>query len=423
MPELNQKGFAHLFLIILLVAGIGLTVWLVSQKTQLFPQAASNPIPNCSVSAPCPTIPPAEEGSASYLLFAPTTVAPNSSFILQLKVKSPTEAANTFLAKLSVDPSKLEVESIVMDSTIGSFVTQVDDVFFDNTTGEISLLGGLLDPGLKTALAQGNLMAQIKLKAKGLGQTTIKIEEGSQIISNDTNQNIASGNLTNVVVNIGSISASPSPSVSPSAVVSPSPSPSLSPSISPSPSAAPVACTLTSAKWVFFQNPMTKGNTSVARVDGTGGCVGKKVSFKVKEDDGVLGSENVATNPVDATFNSDNFATSVWITEFQEDGLNGFNNPPEYFFIASLLDNPQVTITSSGDQLKVNNLRQGQFLNGDGNKDGKIDILDLAVLRKWWGKTGFPQETDVNDDGVINTPDLSGLRKILETAGIIKTRN
>lgn len=52
MP-INQKGFAHLFLIIILVAGIGLAVYLVQQKTNLFPWATS-----CPVSGPCPTIPP-----------------------------------------------------------------------------------------------------------------------------------------------------------------------------------------------------------------------------------------------------------------------------------------------------------------------------------------------------------------------------
>lgn len=45
MPSFNQKGIAHLFLLVLLAAGIGLGVYLVGQKTNIFPRAAiSDPI-------------------------------------------------------------------------------------------------------------------------------------------------------------------------------------------------------------------------------------------------------------------------------------------------------------------------------------------------------------------------------------------
>ncbi len=56
---IGQKGIAHIFLLILLLAGIGLGVYLVSQKTNIFPKAASNPISSpCPVSAPCPSFSP-----------------------------------------------------------------------------------------------------------------------------------------------------------------------------------------------------------------------------------------------------------------------------------------------------------------------------------------------------------------------------
>lgn len=45
MPKFNQKGFAHLFLIILLISGIGLGVYLVGQRTNILPHASeSGPI-------------------------------------------------------------------------------------------------------------------------------------------------------------------------------------------------------------------------------------------------------------------------------------------------------------------------------------------------------------------------------------------
>jgi hypothetical protein len=187
-----------------------------------------------------------------------------------------------------------------------------------------------------------------------------------------------------------------------------------------SPTPAPQVCTITVVEWVSASNPVKNGDLVTLKVTGNNNCAGQTVKFVIGESDGLAGSDGVVNTPVNAAFNG-NIATSTWVAEFQQDGFNGFNNPPEYFFTASVEGNPQAFLTTSPEQqLRVNNLRQGEFLNGDGNKDGKVDILDLSVLRKWWGKTGFPQEIDIDDNAVLNTFDLGGLRKILEANGIIK---
>ncbi len=520
-----------------------------------------------------PIMPSSNPAGAGYFfsLSPQSDLAVGKEFGVSLRANTNGQSANTFLAKLKFDPAKLEVSNIVMTATPGSFITQVDDVYFDNSSGEISLIGGLPTPGFTSTGIDtpGDRMAQIIFKVKASGNTSLNISEDSQMISDNTNTNIFQS-LEKLELNLGAI-PSPSPIASPSVTVTsaPDPSPSIvpsvvpsvnpyptqtvkllpgsgrytpnsggtanievvslssdqitlttkisgqlaalkpntvykvylcridsylscgtnatpeiktdsdgkvtyatnqfgmndttkthryfvkvveepapgplpadvctnskpcaegtyslfpisSPAISPSPSVTPVACNFTSAKWVTPQNPTIKGNTTVLQVEGSAGCIGKKVAFTIKEDDGILGSENVSITPSNATFSSDNRASTTWLAEFQQDGFNGINNPPEYFFIASLVENPQTTISSSTPELQVNNLRQGEFLNGDGNKDGKIDILDLSVLRKWWNKTGFPPEIDIDDNGVLNTFDLGGLRKILETAGIIKTKS
>lgn len=69
MPKLNQKGIAQLLLVILLISGIGLGVFLINQKTQLFPMAASNPISGPIISSPSPS--PSCTGSAGNLLGNP----------------------------------------------------------------------------------------------------------------------------------------------------------------------------------------------------------------------------------------------------------------------------------------------------------------------------------------------------------------
>ncbi len=40
----NQSGFAHLLIMLILLVGIGFGVYLVGQRTNIFPKAASNPI-------------------------------------------------------------------------------------------------------------------------------------------------------------------------------------------------------------------------------------------------------------------------------------------------------------------------------------------------------------------------------------------
>lgn len=64
MPSFNQKGIAHLFLLVLLAAGIGLGVYLVNQKTNIFPQAASGPISG-PITSPSPSPSPSLSPSPS----------------------------------------------------------------------------------------------------------------------------------------------------------------------------------------------------------------------------------------------------------------------------------------------------------------------------------------------------------------------
>ncbi|MBI2338339.1 hypothetical protein HYU95_04110, partial [Candidatus Daviesbacteria bacterium] len=63
--------------------------------------------------------------------------------------------------------------------------------FYDNTTGEISLVGGVPDPGYKTSVGgESALMATIVFSAKSLGTGTISFTNESEILSNLNNINI-----------------------------------------------------------------------------------------------------------------------------------------------------------------------------------------------------------------------------------------
>lgn len=376
--------------------------------------------------------------NAQMALSVPTAAQPiGQEFAVQIKARTATDSANLFVSKLSFDPTKLAVSRI---DTTGSFITQwVNNNSYDNTNGKITLIGGVPNPGYQAASLTD--MATIYFTGKTAGSALINFDAASSIYRNSDNQNIL-GTLTDGTATISTVTASPSPSpvvspspiVSPSPVVSPSPdpSPSINPSpipspsnnpspssaVSPSPTSTPVACSITSASWVASSNPINHGKVVGLNIVGNGDCAGKNVSVKVWEDDGFLGTDPVSNQPPAVKFNTNSQASTSWLAEFQTDGLNGVNNPPEYYFEAAL--DGSAAVRSSDPLLLVNAAVPGQWVQGDANRDGKVDFTDLSVLLSNWEKTsGFNDELDYNDDNLINSFDFSGMVQLLLLHGYI----
>lgn len=360
-------------------------------------------------------------------LSAPATVQnQGQEFAVQVKAATGGEMANLFVAKLSFDPAKLAVSRI---DTTGSFIPEgVDYNTFNNSNGSISLLAGVPDPGYQS----NNLATMATIYFTGLsgGATTISLDAASAIYRNSDNQNIL-GTISDDTVTIAaavspspspspvvSPSPDPSPSINPSPIPSPSNNPSPSSAVSPSPTSTPVACSITSASWVASSNPINHGKVVGLNIVGNGDCAGKNVSVKVWEDDGFLGTDPVSNQPPAVKFNTNSQASTSWLAEFQTDGLNGVNNPPEYYFEAAL--DGSAAVRSSDPLLLVNAAVPGQWVQGDANRDGKVDFTDLSVLLSNWEKTsGFNDELDYNDDNLINSFDFSGMVQLLLLHGYI----
>lgn len=145
------------------------------------------------------------------------------------------------------------------------------------------------------------------------------------------------------------------PSPSPSPTTTPLPTPTGTPGPTPSPTPAP--CNFTSAVWNTPLNPITQNNTVYLDVVGNGSCSGEVVKFDVWEDDAVSGEDflddPVGTNPANVSFLG-NTASAPWTTEYQCDGFSCTADPPEYYFIASLVSNPATQLISSAPELEVN---------------------------------------------------------------------
>jgi hypothetical protein len=355
------------------------------------------------------------------------TVPATPEFPVAVKVQTGTDASNLFAAKLNFDSSKLAVSRI---DTAGSFVTQwVNAPTYDNVTGTISAVGGVPTPGFTSATPA--TMVTVYFTGKAGGVAPINLDPSSAVYRDSDNQNIL-GTMTGTSLTMAAPatptptptpSAAPSvtPSTSPVASVAPSPvaSVAISPSPSPvvSPSSAPVACSVSQANWVPATNPINEGKVVGLTVTGTGSCAGKSVTFQVLEDDGILGTDPARNQPPTVKFDANGKANTSWLAEFQADGFNGINNPPEYYFNATV---DSTTVKSADPLLLVNQAVAGTFNKGDANRDGVIDLVDLSILLSNWNKTsGFNDELDYNDDTVINTFDFAGLVQLLILGGRI----
>lgn len=165
------------------------------------PSQATIPAPSpSSAGSPSPSPSPAASGQrAAYFLpeaLGSGTYSINSEFAVDINIWSQNEAANLFSAQLSFDSTALEVVKIDRGTTLTSWTNSS----FDNTAGKISLIAGLPSPGLKTVEGNDPLMAKITFKGKRAGDTTIVMESGSAIYSNNDNANIISGLISAPVV-------------------------------------------------------------------------------------------------------------------------------------------------------------------------------------------------------------------------------
>jgi hypothetical protein len=198
MKKTDQKGFTHILILLVLLAGLGVGLYLVGQKTNLLPKA--------SVSAPVtPTT-----------TFALTTdknsYVVGDTAVVTVYGHSDLDASNLFSEKIHFDNTLLQVDSINYgDSFIQNWVEQ----FSDQDTGTISLVGGVPDPGFRTEVGNPGMMAKISFKVLANGSANITSDTESAIYRNSDNVNIlVLGEGSNTVILIGE-QPSPSPSFSP----------------------------------------------------------------------------------------------------------------------------------------------------------------------------------------------------------------
>ncbi|MFH1308382.1 MAG: MopE-related protein, partial [archaeon] len=98
-----------------------------------------------------------------------------------------------------------------------------------------------------------------------------------------------------------------------------------------------LTCSLTNASW---SHTNVENGTQVEMIVEGENCDGKAINFTVMEDDGFGIGNDYITSVIDS------FDRTTWTALYYPDGLFGINDPPEYYFIATLSENSSVSIDS-----------------------------------------------------------------------------
>lgn len=195
MNKLNQKGIAHLLILIVLVLGLFAVLYLVSNRTNWLPKA--------SVSGPVGP-------STTFQLSSGASAAKVGDIIpVKLNVRADVSPVNLLNAKIAFDRDLLAVDKIdYTDSIVKNWVEQ----YSDNPTGTISLVGGIPSPGFQTTVDNVfSPVAVIYLKALKEGTGNVAIVDGSAIYTNADNIDILSSKDV-ATFSIVPVTSTPTPS-------------------------------------------------------------------------------------------------------------------------------------------------------------------------------------------------------------------
>lgn len=376
MPKLNERGAIQFIVLLLLLIGLGAGVWLVTAgPLNIFPKA--------SVSGPV--------GPSTAFVLSPnlSNVGIGATVGVKIAVRSDIAASNLFVAKLNFNRELLAVERIDYSSTL---VSNWVEQFSDNSTGEVSLVGGVPAPGLQTnASGPGSPMAVVYFKALKAGSASITFSADSAIYSNADNINILTRKDPLAVNVIAGATAVPSPTAVPSSVPSTA-------TLAVNPTYIGIGTTF-SYTWAGVQNPaigdyiLTYNSTGVKQdpIFWTNDCT------------------KLSSAPAKASGTCSGMTLQLSAGTYYMKLFSNINNQ-------LLATSNNFTITTV--PLPSATPRPG---TGDGNNDGKVNLVDLSVmLTDWQKRSGFRVGIDLNADGFINTLDLSLMFTILRQNGVIR---
>lgn len=220
----KQKGFSPTLLIAL--AGLGILIFILLSsslpfKDQLLSQLYPKPSSHAAL------------GQASFeLITAQSSYEVGDLIPVQIIAHSDLEAANLFKAKIKYDISLLAFESA---ATSSAFISNWAEAYGDNTLGEVSLVGGVPNPGFQSQSTDTPLMSTVYFRVLNEGIASLIFDPQTAMYRNSDNTKLP---ITAQGKGIG-LAKKQSPSPTPSASPTPSPAPTPVPTPTPTPIPTP----------------------------------------------------------------------------------------------------------------------------------------------------------------------------------------
>lgn len=176
----DKKTIIGLIAMVFLLISIPIAVYLAQQKQVFKPKAGG--------------IAPISGPEESFSLLGPYTTQVGTSLRVLVAVKSDIDAANLFAAKLKFPVDLLQVSFIETDqvniNNVG-FISNWVEKTFNNQTGEVSLVGGVPNPGYQTDPNNPpSTMVAIDFKTLKEGTGAIAFDADSAIYRNSDNVNV-----------------------------------------------------------------------------------------------------------------------------------------------------------------------------------------------------------------------------------------
>lgn len=398
MPKSDQRGTIQLIVLLILLLGLVGGVLLVTRGEPLkfLPKAGggiSGPIgPETSFTLIGPN--DCAEGFLCTLQFI-MPPEEREEFSVKLYARSDIEEANLFTAKINFPKDIVEVKEIRMESRFN----EVEN-FYDNSSGEISIVGGVPTPGLRTEVGgESALMAAIIFRAKTIGKGTVSFEDTSAIYSNLNNIDI----LT--IKRPYDISVEGKPSATPVASPTPTATPSIGPQLIVNTSELSSRGKF-AVVWNGIPNPHNSDKMVISSST-RGDILTLILNFNCRPTafNGLPQTNGVCD--IDRNSGYGGFPNGSYSVRLISGNTNGVLATAT-FDINAPYPSPSSSVSPPPG-------------NGDGNGDGKIDFVDLSILLTDFNKNGgFRTGIDLNGDEIINTFDFSLMRNLLIQKGVIR---
>ena len=175
----SKLGIFGIVVLSILLLGLPIGIYLVSQRTQLSPQAA--------------VIPVVSEAVSGIFMEAKFTTGSDQAIPVDVYVKSPLDNINLVNSQIKFDPALVNIEKIATNSAelnqVGAFNKWVE-VNFDNEKGSAVIIAGTPNPGVKTSGDEKLYLATMYVKPKKDGAAILQVGAGSEILRNSDSINI-----------------------------------------------------------------------------------------------------------------------------------------------------------------------------------------------------------------------------------------